>query len=385
MGKRTLISVFLAVALILVMVVNGAFASPSTSSGNEGSNDVFAYYTVESSSSFEANKLSLQEESNDQYVESYNITFYFDEDTPEMRKSLRTNETNKLLISKDAKVIIDPKKYSTHTLLNEPLEFKIFPSEREYESMQEAIKKGHRFVPRSISTNVFFTKIEDGNEHFVNKSEVKTLSSSDSQSFTYLTASIYAYDEYRNNNSQKRHSFSAYHSRANPINSSPAFANTTKYDNDPDVLVLAWNVGGAIPLNDPSIYLQVAYNNAHADGYTYYETLYKDDSRVSKHDTLFTGTSIGYNIPDYVYRANFWPTVWGSVWHIAANSGWYNTGAYSGANGTVRTEFLHTYTSKSITVTPSINYPPAGISLSISGESSSKVDKSWVYTIVSPN
>jgi len=69
MGKRTLISVFLAVALILVMVVNGAFASPSTSSGNEGSNDVFAYYTVESSSSFEANKLSLQEESNDQYVE----------------------------------------------------------------------------------------------------------------------------------------------------------------------------------------------------------------------------------------------------------------------------------------------------------------------------
>lgn len=382
MGKRSLFSIFLVIALIL-MVVNSTFASPSFY--EDSSNDVFAYYTVESSSSFEPNEFILLHEGNDQYIESYNITFYFDEDTPEMRKNLRTNETNKLLISKDTKVIIDPKKYNTSTLLNKPLEFKIFPSEREYENMIEAIKKGHRFVPRSISTNVFFTKIEDGHEQFVNKSEVKTLSSSDSQTFTYLTASIYAYDEYRNNNNQKRHSFSAYHSRENPINSSPAFANTTKYDDNPDVLVLAWNVGGAIPLNDPSIYLQVAYNNAHADGNTYYETLYKDDSRVSKHDSLFTGNSIGYNIPDYVYRANFWPTVWGSVWHIAANSGWYNTGAYNGANGTVRTEFLHTYTKKSITVTPSISTPPGGISLSISGETVSNIDKSWVYTIVSPN
>ncbi|WP_088105206.1 hypothetical protein [Halalkalibacter urbisdiaboli] len=252
--------------------------------------------------------------------------------------------------------------------------------------MLEAVEKGHRYVLRSINTNVFLTEEdpEQEEDRMVTSSELN-ISSSQSESYTYLTSSVYAYDEYRNNNSEKKHSFSAYHSRPNAVNSSPAFVNTTDYDNNSDVLALAWNVGGAIAMDDPSIYLQVAYNNAHADGETYYETLYKSDSRVSKHDELFTGNSIGYNIPDYTYNNGFWPTVWGSVWHIAADSGWYNTGSYNGADGTVRTEFLHTYTKKSITVNPSISAPPGGISFGISGETSSKVDKAWVYTLVSPN
>lgn len=214
--------------------------------------------------------------------------------------------------------------------------------------------------------------------------DYSTMDSSDSQSFTYLTSSIYNTDQY-DGNGKKRNMFAAYHSRPNPINSNPAYVKTTQYDGKPDVLALAWNVGGAISLNDSSIYLHVAYNNAHADGNTYYDSLYKDDTRGSKHSSLFTGQSIGYNIPDYLEVNGLFPRVWPSVWHIAANSGWYNVGSYNGADGTVRTELLHTYTSTSISITPSISAPPASISLSISGEQESKVDKAWVYALVNPN
>lgn len=138
-------------------------------------------------------------------------------------------------------------------------------------------------------------------------------------------------------------------------------------------------------MTDPSISMQVAYNYRAPDGALFFGNLYNDDGVTTKHNSLFTGNSIGYNVLDRYLHSNSLYYLFPSVWHIRATSGWYNVGAYNGANGTVRSEMLHTYTNYAISVSPSISAPPAPVSFSFTGETVDKVDKAWVYAVVSPN
>ncbi|WP_144942062.1 hypothetical protein [Paenibacillus sp. 32O-W] len=337
----------------------------------------YAYYTIEGFTSLDENAPEDFKET-DQYVEHYTINFFYNNNTA----SEVSDKVERVLLTPDTSIKIKPIEYIENTLLTDEIEIPLFKEPKEFYAISNTNEQGGDSYLTSISTNVFFTPLnnEENENDFYNKEKIRTMDAS--QSFTYLTSSIYVTDEYNSDRSQKRHRFSAYHSRPNIINDTPGFANTTSYDSKPDVLALAWNVGGAIPLNDPSINMTVAYNNR-VDGDNYYAES-STHLNSTKHNTMFTGTSIGFEIPDTKYRA-LWPLCWASQWHIEAKSGWYNVGSYNGANGTVRTELLHTYTSRNITVTPSIGGPPLGISLSISGETQSKVDIAWVYSVVSPN
>lgn len=380
--------IILSLAIMIMVVISTTALDDSqrafAKSGIQQLDNITYYYEIEYVTNLDIDDRILNDVTyNNQYFENYVVKFY---DASGYNLQGNKMVKNQVKLARDGKISFNPKHINPRSLLDKTIEFKVLPTTKEYNNYIQAKTNGHKYVLRSISTNIFFSEEDENEAKFITNEQAMLASSNNaSQRFTYLTSSIYVYDEYRNNGIQKRHNFSAYHSRPNAINSSPAFATTTKYDEKPDVLTLAWNVGGAISLNDPSIYMHVAYNNKLADGNTYYENLYKNDSRVSKHDSLFTGNSIGYNIPDYAFRGNLWPMCWASVWNINSNSGWYNTGSYNGANGIVRTELMHTYTNRIIRVNPGISAPPAAISFSISGETVSKVDRAWVYATVSPN
>lgn len=109
-------------------------------------------------------------------------------------------------------------------------------------------------------------------------------------------------------------------------------------------------------------------------------------SEISKHDSAYTGTSIAYNMPDYITVSS---TAYGEETlpiagvQMGAIGGWYNVGANSGQNGTVRTEYIHSYSDNSISVGLGISAPPATIGVSVSGASTSQRESTWVYATIS--
>jgi hypothetical protein len=274
-------------------------------------------------------------------------------------------------------------------------------------------KEGIKSVLRNISVNVFYSnpdfceldKLSDNGlseEHsdtmFVQKSSmaggVGTLGSTQ-QNFHRMYASIYAYDEY--SGTQKRQSFSAYHSKYSPLNQlveGMAYVSTYQKDSRPDVIALGWSLGGAIGMYDSSINLQAAYNlqceTCQLNGRTKYayNNFTPSSSDVSRHNSLFTGQAIGFNIPDIgIGQCDY---CWSGIatrpaaMNITAKSGWYNKGSYNGANGVVRSEYLHTYTGYTLTLNPSISIPYS-ISFSPSLVENQDFEKTWVYTTISPN
>lgn len=106
------------------------------------------------------------------------------------------------------------------------------------------------------------------------------------------------------------------------------------------------------------------------------------------HDTLFTGQSVGYNIPDVgIGNCEYCGSDIGTrpaVLNINAKSGWYNRSGYDGANGTARTEYNHTYTGRILTITPSVSYP-WNISFTPNLVENKDFEKTWVYVTISPN
>lgn len=222
-----------------------------------------------------------------------------------------------------------------------------------------------------------------------------TANSSQQQDFKQMCAIVYVEDEY--SGSKKRQSFSAYHkkySSLNKLTEGLKYVNTSRKDAKPDVISLGWSLGGAISLNDPSITFEGGYNLqceiCQMRGRTQYayNSFKQNSSEISKHHSLFSGNSVGYNIPD-VGRGNCRycgePTsTRPAALHITAKSAWYNKGSYNGASGTVRSEYYHTYSSRSISVTPSISIP-SSVSFGVNMSESENYEKTWVYAVISPN
>lgn len=211
-----------------------------------------------------------------------------------------------------------------------------------------------------------------------------------------MYASVYAYDEY--SGGQKRQSFDAYHMKYNSQNrlaEGMAYISTYQNDTRPDVISLGWSLGGSIGMYDSSINLTCAYNlqceNCNLLGYSNifgYNSFNRNSSEVSMHNSLFTGQSIGFNIPDVgiAMCSNCMNGIRTrpAALNISAKSGWYNKGSYNGANGVVRSEYYHTYNSKTLTLSPSISIP-FSISFSPNIVENQDFEKTWVYTTISPN
>jgi len=363
----------------------------------------------------------------DQYVENYKITFY-DESDDKAFTVLAQNAKNvgEITLEKGSKIKLKPKKINPNSLANEDseIELPIFANDSDYEAYLESQGIGNHFILRSVTTNLFYLSNDaDGNKVIINKddylekkNEINSLnlsgyqlmsfspSGSATQNFTYMYSSVYAYDEYNSARTQKRHKFDAYHLKFDTINEDKGgyfsswynyYVSTTSDDTKSDVAVLAWTLGGAINSTDSSIYFHSAYNKAIK--YTclgipqpienVYRNLYKGDSGISKHDTAFNGTSIAYNMPDYItvsatsYGEETLPV---AAIEMGAIGGWYNVGSYNGANGVVRSEYIHSFSNNTINVSLGFSFP-ASIGVSVSGASTSQYEKAWVYTTISPN
>lgn len=354
---------FVAIVMVLInLFINTSNAEAKSVSSK--SNQI--YYSIARDVGNQYNGIENYQ-SNSQVVENFTINFFTDEDSQKLKSQFNDDRlyTVTLDTSKNDNNIISfyPKDLFPDSLVDEKVELAIFPDESSLEAMEEASKKDNEFIPRSISTN-----------YFLNYDNLER------QYFGVIRSSIYVYDEYNSNRTRKRHFYQAYHNRTDgyPL-TRPAWGGTTNFDNTPDTIALAWNRGGDIGLYDSSIQIELNYNFAYPT--PMYATLNKNDSRVSRHNTAFTGNSIAYNVPDYV-RSGL-DALFPGTQRIQSNTGWYNVGGYNGANGRVRTELFHTYYNVRAIITPNIT--TNNVSFSISNERTDRVDKMWVYATVNPN
>lgn len=387
----------------------------------------------------------------DQYVENYKITFYDDYDDDSFKiLSKNAVETGETKLEKDAKIKLSPKKANSDSLVSEDeeIELPLFASDDDYEAFLDSQNLGNHFILRSITTNLFYaSENPDGSHKIIKKSDYKDIkqketevdtasilatklksieplvsvfrngittssaqptsfnfSNSDEEDFTYMYSTIYAYDEYNSARTQKRHKFDAYHIKYDIINEdkggyygangSNYYVNTTKDDTKSDVAVLAWTLGGAIASSDSSIYFHAAYNKnieynvlGVQQSTTVYSNLYNTSSQITKHNTAFTGTSIAYNMPDYVATSDITygnETLPVASIEMGAIGGWYNVGSYNGANGVARSEYIHSFSNSSISVSLGFSIPTS-VGVSVSGATTSTYEKAWVYTTISPN
>lgn len=448
MNKKRLLSKIVSLMLIFLMVFTCSSAPKSYALDKVSSDkEPILKYFVEVKTSVD-NDSDIIFDNTDQYVENYKITFYDDYDDglfkEQAKNAILTGETK---LEKDTKIKLKPKKANSKSLVSEDeeIELPLFASDDDYKAYLDSQNLGNHFLLRSITTNLFYaSENPDGSHKIINKSdynEVKSkekeiasssllsskiltlkpliksglsnltvqptsfsFSNSDREDFTYMYSTIYAYDEYNSARTQKRHKFDAYHIKYDVINEDKGgyygangynyYVNTTKDDTKSDVAVLAWTLGGAIASSDSSIYFHAAYNKnieynvlGVPDSTTVYSNLYNTSSQISKHTTAFTGTSIAYNMPDYVSTSDLsygTETLPVASIEMGAIGGWYNVGSYNGANGVARSEYIHSFSNSSISVSLGITYP-SSIGVSVAGATTSTYEKAWVYTTISPN
>ena len=365
---------------------------------------VYGFTSLDSNAPEEFNKSS-------QYIENYSIEFLYQDDVAKQKSNAANVIKSGTIDIMDADTITIPTS-KISKLGTEEIELPLINEDMKKE-ITSLSKEGIKSVLRNISVNVFYSnpdfceldKLSD-NEHSEEHSDTMSVQKSsvaggvgtmgsEQQNFHRMYASIYAYDEY--SGSQKRQSFSAYHSKYSPLNQlveGMAYVSTYQKDSRPDVIALGWSLGGAIGMYDSSINLQAAYNlqceicQLNVRTNYAYNTFTQSSSDVSRHNSLFTGQAIGFNIPDIgIGQCNY---CWSGIatrpasMNISAKSGWYNKGSYNGANGVVRSEYLHTYTGYTLTLSPSISIPYS-ISFTPSLVENQDFEKTWVYTTISPN
>ncbi len=354
------------------------------------------YYVVYGFTSLDFNVPCEFKDSN-QYIENYSIEFIYPDNTIKQKSfSAPIIQSGTIDIMNTKSITIPTEKISK--VGTKEIEIPLM-TESNKQKIYNLSKEGIKSVLRNVSINVFY--LSPNNQAYCNtllkKSEVLSgieTKGSDRQDFKYMYASIYATDEYQG--TKKRQSFSSYHSKFDSLNQLPngiRYVNTTLKDSRPDVISLGWGFGGAIPMNDSSIRFEGQYSlqceTCQIAGRTKYgkNTFYNTSSGISKHESVFTGQSIGYNIPDVgkgqcSYCGASLATRPGSL-NIAAKSGWYNKGSYNGASGTARSEYYHTYSNKTLNITPSVS--SLRISFSANLVLNEQCEKTWVYTTISPN
>lgn len=405
---------YLAITISLVVLL-GTLTSNTYSTNNEL--ETLNYYVeVRTSLNVDENQgqfsSRMEEElaKAEEYIENYTITFYDDNDNQTfVQKAKDSKMKGSIVLGKDAKIKINTKEIFPNSLTDSIVELPVFPDKSTYKDMINAQKNGNRFILRSISVNTFFTKKNQNHEGLLKKSDVnfsnsistKTLSryNSEFHYFDNMYACVFVYDQYNSTNTRKRNRFVGYHrkySNYNGIIDGANFVSTSSYDSRDDGVVLAWNVGGAIGLHDSSRQLSASYNlqcencvlNGNTNNYTS-TNLREDNSLVTKHDTAFTGTCTAYNIPDrdvgFCGSCGWGQALYPSNIQIKSTSGWYDVGGYWGANGEVRTEYIHTWQNRSLSLTPSIPIPPGSIGISISGVTEDRRESSWVFAEIDPN
>ena len=330
-----------------------------------------------------------------QYIENYSVEFIYPDSNNTMRQNSFAHivKTGTIDIM-NTNCISVPTTHISHLRSND-IEIPLITEDIKKEVMASS-KEGIKSVLRSVSVNVFFVNPEDNNasDHlFLQKSNIIPLNAR--ADFANMSASIYAIDQY--DGSKKRQLFTAYHSKHDLFNRIPggnAFVNTGRRDTRPDVITLGWGLGGAIAMNDSSIGFRGQYNMQCsvcqiADREKFASnTFTPSSSNVTKHDSLFTGVSIGYNIPDtgpgYCPYCGESIATYPSQLYITAKNGWYNRGGYNGEDGTARTDYYHTYVSRTLTVSASISTSLI-ISFTPNLALDEECEKSWVYTVISPN
>lgn len=364
--KRIMVYFMVAITVTLISLFNTTISNADSEVMFNQLNKV--YYSIERDISNQHKNVE-DHQSDGQIIENFTINFFTDDDSQELKTKYNNKKIYELTLNNgeitNNVVSFYPKNLFPDSLIDEKVDLKVFPDESAVDALRKALEKGNEFIPRSISTNYFLDSNPTHRE---------------SQSFGVIRSSIYVYDEYNSNRTRKGHFYQGYHNRTDgsPL-TRPAWGGTTNFDDTPDTIALAWSIGGAIGLNDSSTQLNINYNFASPS--PKYATLTKDSSSVSRHDTLFTGTSIGYNIPDYVKSGL--DALFPATQRIQSNTGWYNVGSYEGASGQVRTELFHTYYNVGVIIRPNIS--TSSVDFSVDNSRDDKVDKMWVYGTVDPN
>lgn len=362
---------------LLILAIPLSYLTALASSSNEQINK---QYSIQVKNSKDNGSESIFNNTNN-YIENYTI---------QIDKEINADDS----YNPNDTITFSPQKINNKSINNETLNIPLFLNQEMYNNMQSEIQKGNHVIIRSIAINSFLKDSTTGNFLAKEDYRINAFSSSKSyseqQNFDKMYALIIVSDVYNSNRTQKKHQYYAYHTKYESHNNSNSWVSTTSYDNRPDVISLSWNIGGAIGLNDSSISLYANYERRCPVCPRYSSLLLRHySSGVSKHNSLFTGNSIGFNIPDYASAtcsqdaSGVAAAPLGLI--LSSDTGWYNVGAYNGASGTVRTDYIHGYKNKTITISPNISVPPGSISLSISGANSTEYEKSWVYAVVSPN
>ncbi len=410
----------LLILTVIVITCSLLFTSTLSIAKNTISNEDYVYYTIECVSSIDQNTDKELKEASD-YIEHYTISFY-SEDNPQKEDSIKKAKVHGIAkFKKDQSIKFKLKDVYQDSIADEDatISLPLFPTEKNYDDYIS----GSNFSIVSISINNFYSAKDEksGIHKRIMKKDIEKYKQSrvnnfkpilkpcafsgvveqGSQNFSNMYSVMYVYEEYNATGTQKRNKYEAWHNKntipnqLEPIlGNNPIYVNTRTRDSNPDIISLAWNVGGAIPSNDSSIVLSGRYDiNCPVDGCcTVVETISKSSSTVSQHSSLFNGNSIGFNIPDrltgipnpgnhYGRTDSIYPT----GYYISAITGWYNKGAYFGAKGTVRSEYFHTYQNFSISVSAGIAAPPANFGFSVTPSSYDASEKTWVYAVVSPN
>lgn len=335
----------------------------------------------------------------DLYVEHYEINFYPLESTngdypSALTPDVQTVGTINLL---EKEYIEIPA--ASFALSGEAIKVPVL-SEEQREEINLLQQQGITSKLETVAVNVFYSNPKNNlsEASFVTKSDLASTESSivpfssdyKSSSKMYSTISIVQ----QTNGNQKRHSINVYYMKYksyNDYNGGQFFINTSKKDDRPDVVALAWTCGGGVTASSSDNYLSAAYNmDCYWCGKNSATTLTKNSSSVSTHSSLFNGNSIGYNIPDIcVVRCASCGNRLSNVQcfpagiNIATKTGWFTKGSYPDSNGYIKSTYVHTYAYSNLSITPNISIYPPSISFGLSLPINSNYEELWIDASVS--
>lgn len=341
---------------------------PELSTVSPESNNSTIYYAITHKDRGAEIRTSDLEEQNS--YESYSIDMFTENDNSHFQnKNAIALFSSADTLNRDSSITFNPKDYNINSKIDEDIDLPIFTSEQMYQTYSEAIETGNIVVPRQLSANIFINENEEAAPRGI----------IGQRKFTYCTAYVSTVDEYTSGRTRKRH-IVGFSLEQNDPNYTAKYISTSKYDNKPDILGIAWTIGGATTSSASTTSAETIYSYIEKD--LFFQN-YINKSNMTAHNSYCTGNGVGFEVPDTMLSDNStYRTCYPALYNLSCATGWYNVGGYDGATGYLKGSLYHTFQNKQLYITPSISL--GGISFAITGGSQSDLEVGWAEGTLSP-
>lgn len=310
-------------------------------------------------------------------------------------ETIKLNKADLKELEENGQVTLDPNNYSPYLLLNERILVEL--DEDWYKQKMIAQESNYSFNLASVTYNFRF-KNSNGetvkNKEYkeliskklkVSKNKSVTIASSpgpQQATYSYMYSKITVTDQVDSFYNKRRHYLQARHvwndwvPSISPTNIYQGSINTLKYDGYSDVAVMAWssNQGPILEADKTAtaIYKNGLLSQSSYSGTGFADSLIKDSSS--------DGFTSAWKIPEK--KVSNGETYYLKEVALTNYTGWYDPSKF-GANGQVKTQFAHGFTSKSIST--SVGISPTSVSISFTPTSTADVEVASIYNILSIN